>query len=64
MNVTYDLGLSSIAIPLIGAGSLEYPLMDIMKALMDACSFYRRYDNQLKRVIMIVHHDDPVSQVV
>lgn len=58
------MGIGSIAFPLIGAGRLGYPEMDVIKALVDACSLFREKDSKLKTVSIVVWKYDLGCQEV
>mgnify|MGYP001799694802 CR=1 FL=1 len=54
LNVSHDMGMKSVAFPLIGAGLNNYPPMEVMKAIMDACSLLRQPNTPLRRVVIVV----------
>ena len=64
LAIAHDMGSSSIAFPLIGAGVNKYPPMDVIKAILDACSLFRQKDTMLKRVIVVVWEHDKKNQQV
>ena len=64
LNITHDLSLTSIAFPFIGTGVLQYPVLDVMKALLDACSLFREKDSTLKTVSMLVWSQDKKTEQV
>ena len=38
LAITHDMGSTSIDFPLIGAGANNYPPMEVIKAILDACT--------------------------
>ena len=59
------MGLRSIAFPFIGTGILQYPPLEVMKALLDASSLFREKDSPLKTVYIVVwEEDDEAEQVI
>ena len=64
LAITHDLGLPSIAFPLIGAGANNYPVLEVIKAIIDACSLFRQKQSPLKKVVIVVwEHDKKNEQV-
>ena len=49
LAITHDIGLESIAFPLIGSGLNMYPAVEVIKAILYACSLFRQRDSPLKR---------------
>ena len=49
LAITHDMGLESLAFPLIWSGLNMYPAVEIIKAILDACSLFRQRDSPLKR---------------
>lgn len=64
MNITHDISLRSIAFPFIGTGVLKYPPLEVMKALIDACSLFREKDSPLKTVYIVVWDQDSKTEKV
>ena len=64
LAIAHDMGFSSTAFPLIGAGVNKYPPMDVIKAILDACSLFSQKDAALKRVIVVVREHDKKNQQV
>lgn len=64
LAITHDMGLSSIAFPLIGAGRNAYPAIEVVKAILDACSLFRQKDSPLKKVVIVVWSGDTKNQKV
>lgn len=58
LNVAHNMGLKSVAFPLIGAGANNYPPLEVMKAIVDACSLFRQKDTPLKEVVIVVWEND------
>ena len=58
LNISHDRGRTSIAFPLIGAGSIGYPALDVIKTIMNACSFFVKKDSPLKEVKIVIHVND------
>ena len=54
LAITHDMGLSPIAFPLIGAGANNYPALEVIKAIIDACSLFRQKRSPLKKVVIAV----------
>ena len=64
LAIAHDMGFSSIAFLLIGAGVNKYPPMDVIKAILDACSLFHQKDTALKIVIVEVWENDKKNQQV
>ena len=64
LAISHDLGMMSIAFPLIGAGVNNYPCMDVVKSILDACSLFRHKCSPLKRVVIVVWKNDTKNKPV
>lgn len=64
LAITHDMGLSSIAFPLIGAGINKYPATEVIKAILDACSLFRQKVSPLKKIVIVVWKHDHKNQQV
>ena len=58
LNISHDMGMRSVAFPLIGAGANNYPPIEVMKAIVDACSLFRQPGTLLKKVVIVVWEND------
>ena len=47
LAIAHDMGLTSVAFPLIGTGANSYPTMEVVQAMLDACSFFRQKGSPL-----------------
>ena len=54
LAIAHDMGLTSVAFPLIGTGANSYPIMEVVQAMLDACSFFRQKGSPLKSVVIVV----------
>lgn len=65
MNIAHDMGMRSIAFPMIGTGLLAYPALEVLKAFVDACSLFRERDSPLQRVAIVVwkHSSEETQEV-
>ena len=64
LAITHDMGLTSIAFPLIGAGLNKYPPLTVIEAILDACSLFRQKNSPLKEVVIVIWDKDKHSQNV
>lgn len=65
LNIAHDLVRDSIAFPMVGAGLLAYPPIEVVvKALIDACSLLREKDSPLKNVTLVIWKNDVETQKV
>lgn len=64
LNIAHDMGLKSIAFPMIGSGRLRYSAKKVLEAFLDACSLFRMKDSSLKKVVMLVWKEDKVTEEV
>ena len=64
LAITHDMGLESLAFPLIWSGLNMYPAVEIIKAILDACSLFRQRDSPLKKVVIVIWSGDDKNQKV
>ena len=64
LAILHDLGMTSIAFPLIGAGVNNYPGMEVVKSILDTCSLFRHKGSPLKRVVIVVWKKDTNNKPV
>ena len=64
LAITHDMDLVSIAFPLIGSGLNEYPAVEVIKAILDACSLFRQPNSPLKKVVIVIWSGDDKNQKV
>lgn len=64
LNIAHDMGMTSIAFPMIGCGNLGFSPTQVMAAVLDACSLFHMRSSSLVRVDVIVYERDLVTQQV
>ena len=64
LAISHDLGMTSIAFPLIGAGVNKGPCMEVVESILDACSLFRHKGSPLKRVVIVVWKNDTKNKPV
>ena len=52
LAIAHVMGLTSVAFPLIGTGAKSYPTMEVVQAMLDACSFCRQKGSPLERIFL------------
>ena len=56
--MAHDMCMTSISLPMIGCGNLGLSTVQVMMAMLDACSLFRMKGSTLTRVTLVVNQQD------